>query len=133
MVNITGTHSNQTWRAVQEQSRYFWNSPWAMVSQWRPDQTRDVFVYEHDQSLILDIDLAGISPDDVVLIVGSTRINLEVRADAGARYGGDEILIPLPFHVDPQTAHAQWHHGLLEIKVRRQVTRVKQVTLSQRL
>ena len=131
-MNISGTDSNQSWRAVQEQSRHFWNSPWAMVSQWRPDQTRDVLVYDHDQSLVIDIDLAGINPDDVLLNIDPTRIHLEVRADALGRYGGDEILVPLPFHVDPKTAEAHWNHGLLEIEVQRQVTRVRQIRLSRR-
>lgn len=103
-----------------------------MVSQWRSGQTRDVFVYKHDQSLVIDIDLAGIKPDDVLLNIDFTRVKLEVRADREGRQGGDEILVPLPFRVAPQTARADWHYGLLKIEVRRQGTRVKQVKLSQR-
>lgn len=111
------------WESVENQARHFWNSPWAMVSQWRPGQTRDVYVYENDDDIIIDVDLAGISPQDALVEMDDTHVNLEVRPDPKGRWGGDEIVIPLPFHVNPDTARANWHHGLLEIQVQRQLTK----------
>jgi len=86
---------------------------------------------EHDGDyLAIQVDLPGISPDDFEVILdeysleleGERRERRERRGDNVARsersYGRFQRVIPLPQHVDPESAEAKFENGVLEIRVR---------------
>ncbi|HEY5951911.1 MAG TPA: Hsp20/alpha crystallin family protein [Kofleriaceae bacterium] len=85
----------------------------------------------HDgEQLLIQIDLPGISPDDIEVTIDDYSLELdgERRDDRSQRegnllrterrYGHFHRVIPLPQHVDPDSAEARFDHGVLEIKVR---------------
>ena len=86
---------------------------------------------EHDgEYLLIQVDLPGISPDDIEVILddysleleGERRDRRERRGDNVARsergYGRFQRVIALPQRVDPESADAKFENGVLEIRVR---------------
>lgn len=86
---------------------------------------------EHDgDQLAINIDLPGINPDDIEVTMDEYVLTLEgERHESRQRGEGDlmrrertfgkfQRVLPLPQHVDPETAQASFENGVLEVKVR---------------
>ncbi len=112
------------WEMVKREAQAFWNSPWAMVSQWHLGLTREVFVYENDDDIVVNMNLEGIPLSDVSLDIDDSHLHLTIRDNKVAGHGEEQLVVPFPFHVSPDTADAVVvpSQGLLEVTVRRQVT-----------
>lgn len=111
------------WEVVQREAQHFWNSPWAMVSQWRLGATQEVLVYENDDDIVVNINLEGLALSDLSLDIDDSHLHLTI-SDKAADVGEKKLVVPFPFHVDPDTADAValTSQEILEIKVRRQVS-----------
>lgn len=77
--------------------------------------------HQGDQ-LFIQVDLPGISPDDIEITIGEYWIEMKGER---RRFGPFERLVPLPHHVDPDSAEARLDKGVLEIKVRSLGTRAQ--------
>ncbi len=90
----------------------YWHSPWSVVSQWWDcDQSGAAVArtYRDGGRVIVEIELAGVDPDQIALEAGSNRLHL--------RYPNHSRTIPLPFVINQESARADWKDGLLSIIV----------------
>ena len=88
-----------------------------------------VDIQHQDDQLDIQIDLPGISPDDItvtmdeyVLTLEGVRYERRRRDEGGAMrrertFGKFQRVLPLPQRVDPYTAQATFENGVLAIKV----------------
>ena len=88
-----------------------------------------VDIEHQDDQLEIQIDLPGISPDDISITMDEYVLTLEgVRYERRQRVEGDVMrrertfgkfqrVLPLPQRVDPYTAQASFENGVLAIKV----------------
>jgi HSP20 family protein len=89
-----------------------------------------VDITHQGEQLEIEVDLPGISPDDLnitiddyMLDIEGERINRREQREGNVAlkeraHGRFHRVIPLPQHVDPETAEARFENGVLEIKVR---------------
>jgi len=88
-----------------------------------------VDISHQEDQLDIQIDLPGISPDDIMITMDEYVLTLEgVRYERRRREEGDVMrrertfgkfqrVLPLPQRVDPYTAQASFENGVLAIKV----------------
>lgn len=86
-------------------------------------------VYEKDQSIVVETPLAGVSPDDVKIIIendvlmieGATKKRSEIDEKnyyrKEVRYGSFYRSIPLPVSVESDKAEASYENGVLKIRI----------------
>jgi HSP20 family protein len=97
-------------------------------TRWQPPTD----VYETASSLCITIELAGVEPDDLdvmlyedaLAIEGQRRIACEERGvyhAAQIRQGQFRVDVPLPRPVEPEQIEARYENGLLRITVSKQV------------
>ncbi len=112
------------WETLQQQAQHFWNSPWAMVSQWHLGDSREVYVYENDDDIVVNLNVEGIALSDLSIDIDDSHLHLTVRDNVASGRAEERVVVPFPFHVDPNTADAVLvqSDGSLELKVRRQVS-----------
>lgn len=112
------------WAIVQEQAQRYWNSPWAMVSQWHLGDSHAVYVYENDDDIVVNLNVAGIALSDLSIDIDDSHLHLTVHDNTALGRAEERVVVPFPFHVDPDTADAvmEQSNGSLELKVRRQVS-----------
>ena len=85
-----------------------------------------VDIWHEGEFLFVDVDLPGVSPDDFDVLIDEYSLTIEGERRTRERklarterpYGEFERVIPLPQHVDTNTAEARFDNGVLEIKVR---------------
>jgi HSP20 family protein len=108
---------------------------------WQPNTD----VYDGPDGLVVKVELAGVPCGSIRIYLESRALVIEgVRRDpytgatgAGYRfrqmeieYGPFQRVIPLPYPVDSQDAHAQCQGGILEVRLRRAEAAVaKRVTI----
>jgi HSP20 family protein len=126
---------------TQEMDRMFegfWNRPFGLGRGRRNDGERalserrwapELEMHEHDGQFLVRLDLPGMKREDVdVEVVGQTlTIQGERRQECQSeengwhhtecRYGSFFRSIPLPDGVDPEQIQAQFHNGVLEIRM----------------
>jgi len=113
--------------------RYSSDSPFAFMREIfeRFDIATPRIDIEHrGDQLFIQIDLPGISPDDLAVDLDEYTLTLEgERRERLQRPEGDVVrsertfgrfarVLPLPQHVDPESAEAYFDNGVLEIKAR---------------
>ncbi|MDB4952596.1 MAG: heat shock protein Hsp20 [Myxococcales bacterium] len=93
---------------------------------WIPD----IDITRRDERIVVHVDLPGLAPDDIRVVVDDDAIVLEgerrwenVRDEgdvwqAERTYGRFRRVIPLPEGAKPETAEARFENGVLEIAVR---------------
>lgn len=103
---------------------------------WRPN----IDVYETEDAVVVAMELAGVAPGSVeVLVEGSRLVVRGVRSPAlrsGARRihrieirrGGFQVSVDLPKAVDQDSAEAEANEGLLEVVLPLTRPRTMQVT-----
>lgn len=86
-------------------------------------------VYETDEAVVALVDLAGVSQDDIDLIVSSNSLTLRgIRKDVGGRterrytcleipFGPFERTIEFSASVNPNGTTASYHMGFLEVRM----------------
>lgn len=112
------------WAVVQQQAQQYWNSPWAMVSQWHLGDSHAVYVYENNDDIVVNLNVEGIPLSDLSIDIDDSHLHLTAHHDAALGRSEEKVVVPFPFHVDPDTADAVMvqSDGSLELKVRRQVS-----------
>ena len=80
-----------------------------------------VDVIEEDKAVVVVAELPGVEKDDINLHV--TEDHLTVSVDTLERKYHKEL--PFPTRVDPQSAHASYKNGVLEIRLEKVETTVK--------
>ena len=76
--------------------------------------TPRVDITHEGEQLLIQVDLPGLSPSDIQITIDDYSLELEgERNDSRFRR-----VIPLPQHVDPNSAEATFDNGVLEIHVR---------------
>ncbi len=114
-------------RLSDEMDRAFehWYRSPAEGAVWTPP----VEIYEENNNLIVRAELPGLKKDEVkievaddgLVIHGERKSERETRKEGLYRsewtYGEFYRRIPLPEEVDPEKAKAEFHHGILEIKM----------------
>lgn len=118
-MTLKGPDADEEWRMVQEQAARFWTSPWAMVSQTN-GHGRTSRVFEHHDRLIIEIEVVGIDPRDLEAEIDESHLHVRIKKIRG-RYGEDEVIVPLPYRVMPETAQAEAVRGVLRVKVLRRL------------
>jgi len=93
------------------------------AGRWRPN----VDIYETEQALVVVMDLAGVSPDNLSVDVTPRSMTVTGKRTRLVRntvrrihrleipHGAFETVIDLPAPVDPAQAQASAHDGLLEV------------------
>jgi len=104
---------------------YSGNRPWPAVAGWTPLAD----LYETAEEYVLEVNLAGVDPDVVQVHIQNNAVHISgERVEHGEsatrcyhvmeiERGGFIRIVELPTPVDPHTANATTHHGMLVIRV----------------
>jgi HSP20 family protein len=97
--------------------RYTSSTPFGVIREMLEQldlATPRVDITHEGEQLLIQVDLPGLSPSDIQITIDDYSLELEgERNDRRFRR-----VIPLPQHVDPNTAEATFDKGVLEIHVR---------------
>ncbi len=94
---------------------------------WKPF----IDMYEDNGKLIIVIDIAGVNPDDVKVVLQGNYLYIKgerkpfemkgkvIYYEMEIRFGTFERVIPLPFDVNPDTVNVKAKNGLLRLEFER--------------
>jgi HSP20 family protein len=117
------TKSNQP-SATTELVRYTTESPFGVIREMLERlelATPRVDITHEGEQLVIQVDLPGMSPKDVQVTIDDYSLELEGELNEH-RF---RRVIPLPQHVDANTAEARMDGGVLEIHVRAPTDRLR--------
>lgn len=114
----------------------FWNR---MREDWNLDQTRPrTHLHRTDDGYLVEFELPGVDPDAVDIEVDLDSVTVRGQFPASPleedKRAGESFsaVVNFPTEINPDSAEADYHHGLLSVRTHRSQAKRRQISLSQR-
>lgn len=118
---------------LREDMARMWNR---MREDWNMDSPRPrTHLHQVDQGYVAEFELAGVNPDQVEIDVDAETVSVHGHMPPcpgeSVRPSEGEFRVELswPTEVNPDSAEAEWNHGLLSVKAHKAAAHRRRISL----